>query len=205
MKEYQKIKWIYQFDEKTHKPIPQIVDYFTPMKDWKREFTEKIDWTNIRVFRDWHKVSFLWRTDNAQIPLRLLNRLQELFMEELFEQKFWEQTVTLYWEWYGWKIQHWIRDYKEQEDFVLFDVEIGWVFLERENIEDVAKSLWLEVVPVRCYGNLELWIQRVKENCLWQDKNNKQIEWLVGRPIWWYLDRLWNRIIVKIKQEHLKQ
>jgi len=99
MKEYHKIIGIYVFDEKTHKPIPEIMEYFQPMKDWQWIFTEKIDWTNIRVFWDWHRVSFGWRTDNAQVPTRLLNRLQDIFMEELFEQKFWETPVTLYGEW----------------------------------------------------------------------------------------------------------
>lgn len=106
MKEYHKIKWIYRFDEKTHLPIQELDEYFNDIKDNQWIFTEKIDWTNIRIIRDWHKPEFAGRTDNAMIPPRLLKRLQEVFMEELFEQKFWEQPVILYWEWYWGKIQN---------------------------------------------------------------------------------------------------
>lgn len=31
-----------------------------------------------------------------------------------------------------------------------------------------------------------------------------EIEWLIGIPVWWYRNRKWERIIVKIKQEHFK-
>ncbi len=204
MKEYHKIQGIFAFDATTKKPTQEIVEYFEPMINWKWIFTEKIDWTNIRIYRDWHTITFGGRTDRAEIPPRLLKRLQELFVEELFEQNFGETPVTLYGEWYGGKIQHWIRDYKEQEDFVLFDVFIGEVWLERKNIEWIAKNLWIDVVPIILEWNLLEWIEYVKENYVWKDKNDKQIEWLIGIPVWWYRDRKWSRIIVKIKQEHFK-
>lgn len=205
MQEYHKIKWVYRFDEKTHKPIAEIDDYFSPLSENKRIFTEKIDWTNIRVHRDWHKVSFWGRTENAQIPVRLLNRLQELFMEEIFEQNFWETVVTLYWEWYGWKIQSWKRDYKESEDFILFDVSIWDIRLERNNVEDIADKLWINCVPIVLEWTIKEWLEYVSKNYCGIDKNNPQKEWLIWVPVWWYLDRLWKRIIVKIKQEHFKK
>ena len=49
------------------------------LKDNKWQFTEKIDGTNIRVYWDGHRVSFHGRTDKAQIPADLVNRLNELF------------------------------------------------------------------------------------------------------------------------------
>lgn len=202
MKEYHKIKWIYWFDANTKKPIAVIDDYFVPLANNQWIFTEKIDWTNIRVHRDWYKVSFWWRTENAQIPVRLLNRLQELFMEEIFEQTFGETSVTLYWEWYGGKIQHWIRDYKELEDFILFDINIGGIWLERKNIEDISIKLWIECVPIVLQWTLQEWVDFVKNSYV--GKQWKQKEWLVGIPIWWFLDRQGKRIIVKIKQEHFK-
>lgn len=205
MKEYHKIKWVFRFDEHTHKPIPMIDEYFMPLKNNERIFTEKIDWTNIRVHRDWHKVSFWGRTENAQIPVRLLNRLQELFMEEIFEQNFWETPVTLYWEWYGWKIQHWKRDYKEDEDFILFDVNINDTRLERENVVDISLKLWISVVPVVVKWTIQDWIDYVKDNYKDYQSNEPQKEWLIWVPVWWYLDRLWKRIIVKIKKEHFNK
>ncbi len=204
MEEYHKIKWIFAFDPVTKKATPEIVDYFKPMNNRKWLFTEKIDGTNIRVHRDWHKVIFWWRQENSQIPLKLLYKLQELFIEELFEQNFWEKSVTLYGEWYGGKIQHWIRDYSENEDFVLFDVLIWDLWLERDNVEWIANNLWINVVPIILEWTLDEWIRYVKDNYVWNPKDQKQVEWLIWIPVWWYRDRKWDRIIVKIKQEHFK-
>lgn len=67
--------------------------------------SEKIDGTNIGIVWDGHKVSFQGRTERAQIPAPLVNKLNELFggtvNEELFEQKFGEMPVILYGEGYG--------------------------------------------------------------------------------------------------------
>ena len=68
-------------------------------------FTEKIDGTNIGIVWDGHKVTYQGRTENAQIPAHLANKLVELFggnsNEELFEQKFGDQPVILFGEGYG--------------------------------------------------------------------------------------------------------
>lgn len=205
MKEYHKIRWIYRFDEKTHLPIQEIDEYFVPLKDMKWIFTEKIDWTNIRVVWDWHKVEFYGRTDNAQLPSPLMNKLKDYFIEEIFEQNFQDMPVTLYGEWYWGKIQHWTRDYLDTEDFILFDVEIGWVYLERENVDGIATKLWLKSVPIILEWTLLDWINWVENLKIKVNQQSKEImEWLVWTPVWWYLDRLWHRIIVKIKQEHFK-
>ena len=62
------------------------------MKNCDWEFTEKVDGTNIRVHWDGHTVEFGGRTDKAQIPKPLLERLETLFggyeNEQIFEQKF---------------------------------------------------------------------------------------------------------------------
>lgn len=61
-------------------------------KDLTWQFTEKVDGTNIRVYWDGHRVEFGGRTENAQIPAPLVNKLNELFggdiNEQFFEQKF---------------------------------------------------------------------------------------------------------------------
>jgi len=206
MKEYLKIRWIYKFDEKTRLPIQEIDEYFLPMINRERVFTEKIDGTNIRIVWNWHKPQFLWRTDNADLPWKLVQRLQYLFKEELLEQTFWSTEVILYWEWFWWKIQHGINDYQEEQDFILFDIEINWVWLERENVEWLAKSLWLRVVPVLYEWGLGWWIDIVKramnKDIIGWQISKWVIEWVVWTPKWWYLDRLWKRIMVKIKQSH---
>ena len=101
LKEYHKIETLFERDEKTKKLIEgkfrnETVEF---LKDNIWEFTEKIDGTNIRIYWDGHKVSFYGRTEKAQIPQLLVNRLIELFggetNEQLFEQKFGDQEVML--------------------------------------------------------------------------------------------------------------
>ena len=92
MKEYHKIKSLYERDHHTKKLIEgkyadETIEF---LKDNK---------CNIRILWDGHKVKFAGRTDNAQIPAELTNRLFELFggeqNEELFEQKFGNMAVML--------------------------------------------------------------------------------------------------------------
>lgn len=68
--------------------------------DWV--WTEKVDGTNIRIGWDGHKISYGGRTDNAQIPAKLIAVLDSLVSEEMFEQEFTGgEAVTLYGEGYG--------------------------------------------------------------------------------------------------------
>ena len=92
MIKYHKIETLYNRDmDGTKKLISgdfrnETVEY---LKDNIWVFTHKIDGTNIRVFWDGHKVIFGGRTDDAQIPSGLSERLNELFStseaEEIFE------------------------------------------------------------------------------------------------------------------------
>src|SRR5688572_17144881 len=91
-------------------------------QDW--EWTEKIDGTNVRVIWDGHKVSFGGRTDAAQMPVFLLQKLQDLFPEELMEQAFQNTEVVLYGEGYGAKIQKGGGNYRQDQSFILFDVKV---------------------------------------------------------------------------------
>lgn len=94
MKEYHKIETLFNRYEKTKKLIQGSYrnETFEYLKDNIWQFTEKVDGTNIRIYWDGHRVSFGGRTDNAQIPAHLINRLNDLFggetNEQLFEQKF---------------------------------------------------------------------------------------------------------------------
>lgn len=81
MKEYHKIQTLFKRNSKTKRVI--IGDYsmieFEFLKDNIWVFTEKVDGTNIRVIWDGKKVAFGGKTDDAQIPEALLNKLQALF------------------------------------------------------------------------------------------------------------------------------
>lgn len=203
MREYEKIETIFVRDEKTKKLNESIYRNETVkfLKDIDWEFTEKIDGTNIRIVWDGHKVSYYGRTDKAQIPSQLMNRLIELFggdvNEEMFEQKFGEKNVMLIGEGYGAKIQNG-SSYREDSDFILFDVLINDNYLSRENVKSIANYFNIDVVPTIMVGKLEDGINWVKT------KPKSKIgaansEGLVARPLVELKDRTGNRVIVKIK------
>lgn len=204
MKEYEKIETIFARDEKTKKLNENIYRNETIefLKDIDWEFTEKIDGTNIRIYWDGHKVSYFGRTDKAQIPSQLMNRLIELFgdniNEEMFEQKFGATPVMLIGEGYGAKIQKGGGDYRQDNNFILFDVCINNKYLSRDNVNDIANYFGIESVPVIFSGNLQKGIDFVKT------KPNSTIgtakmEGLVARPKVELYDKNGNRLIVKIK------
>lgn len=205
MKEYHKIETLYERDGKTKKLI--IGKFRNPtvefLKDNVWQFTEKVDGTNIRVYWDGHSVSFGGRTDNAQIPAHLINRLNELFGGEtnaqMFEQKFGETTVELFGEGYGAKIQSG-GGYRDDVDFILFDVLISDNYQPRESVEDIAKYFGIDVVPIVLEGTLQDGVNYVLNNRnSIVAKNGALIEGLVGRTKVETKDRCGKRNIVKIK------
>lgn len=210
MKEYNKIETLFNRDLNGTKKLifgsyrNETVEY---LKDCQWDFTEKIDGTNIRVHWDGHKVTFGGRTDNAQIPVPLINKLNEMFggsiNEELFEQKFGEAEVTLYGEGYGPKIQKGGL-YRSDVSFILFDVEIGNLYLKRESVEDIAKFFNIDVVPIILTGTLNDGINYVLKHPK-STFGTADMEGLVGRPKVEMQDRLGKRVIVKIKWEDFKE
>lgn len=212
MDEYHKIEGIFvREDQRPHKML--WGEYRNPV--WKHLeqlewiFTEKIDGTNIRVHWDGNRVTFNGRTDNAQIPAHLFNVLAELFdgtaNEQVFEQKFGATPVTLYGEGYGAKIQKGGGLYAESARFALFDVRIGNVWLDRENVEDVAKSFGIDVVPVVYRGTLDGAITFARDGFKSViAAQEREAEGLVGVPACNVLDRRGNRIIVKLKTNDLQ-
>lgn len=203
MREYEKIETIFVRDEKTKKLNENVYRNETVkfLKDIDWEFTEKIDGTNIRIVWDGHKVSYYGRTDKAQIPSQLMNRLIELFggdvNEEMFEQKFGEKNVMLIGEGYGAKIQNG-SSYREDSDFILFDVLINDNYLSRENVKSIANYFNIDVVPTIMVGKLEDGINWVKTKPK-SKIGTANSEGLVARPLVELKDRTGNRIILKIK------
>jgi len=203
MKEYHKIKNIFKRDEKTKKLIENrfadpTIEF---LKDLPWEFTEKIDGTNIRVGWDGHRVNFYGRTDNAQIPVRLMNRLLELFggdaNEQLFEQKFGNKPVMLIGEGYGAGIQKG-GAYSREQEFVLFDVLIDDMYLMRDSVFDIATYFGVPAVPVVVVGTIQEGVDYVKSSPM-SLIGTAMSEGLVGRPKFELLDRRGERVIVKIR------
>ena len=203
--EYHKIETLFERDiEGTKKLVEgkyrnECVEY---LKDLEWIFTEKVDGTNVRVIWDGHKVTFGGRTDNAQMPMPLMERLKELFegneTEELFEQKFGETQVVFYGEGYGGKIQSGSL-YKQTQDFILFDVKVGDTWLRREDVEDIAQTFSLDIVPVILRGTIQEAVDYVKTKPMSPIGNGKESEGLVGTPKVRLTDFRGNRIIVKVK------
>lgn len=202
LKEYHKIETLFERGEDKKlingKFRDETVEF---LKDNIWQFTEKIDGTNIRIYWNGHKVSFYGRTDKAQIPAFLVNRLNELFggnvNEEMFEQKFGENEVMLVGEGYGEKIQNGGL-YRKGQDFILFDVMIGENWQSRETIEDIAKYFNLDVVPIVLEGTIEEGVNYVKSNPK-SKIGTANSEGLVGRPKVEIQTRTNKRVIVKIK------
>ena len=175
---------------------------FLKDKDWI--WTEKVDGTNIRVMWNGKEVIFGGRSDEAQIHTTLLMRLQELFMRMEPRQKFAEifgaeeQDMVLHGEGFGAGIQNGGNYMSDKQDFILFDVSINGLWLERENVEDIASKFGIQVVPIIGHGTLEEAIALTKKG--FKSKWGDFIaEGIVARPRIELLTRRGERIITKVK------
>lgn len=207
MKEYTKIDTIFQRDmEGTKKLIEgkfrnETVEF---LKDNMWYGTEKIDGTNIGIVWDGHKVSYQGRTERANIPAQLMNKLIEMFggtvNEELFEQKFGLMPVILFGEGYGPKIQKGGGNYRNDVSFILFDVYLPEqnLWMKRDAIEDIAKTFGIDVVPIVFAGTLDHAVEFVKRNPK-SMFGTADMEGIVCKPKVDVLDRMGRRVIVKIK------
>ena len=206
MKEYHKIKTLWK--RETDKPCDMIIgEYALPefelLKDLEWVATEKVDGTNVRIMWDGDKVKFGGKTDNSQMPMFLVDKLNELFggevNEQLLEQTFEDGGVCLYGEGYGPKIQKGGGNYGDV-GFVLFDIKIGYTWLKREDVEDIAKKLGIKVVPIIKTGTLKELSEFVEKgfSSQWGDFIS---EGIVARPKVELLDRRGNRIIIKMKHK----
>lgn len=207
MKEYTKIEGIFERDIDGSKKLiegkfrNETVEF---LKDNKWICTEKIDGTNIGIVWDGHKVSYQGRTERAQIPAHLMNKLIEMFggetNEDLFEQKFGEMSAILFGEGYGAKIQKGGGNYRSDVSFILFDVYLPDqnLWLRRDALEDIASTFNIDIVPIILTGTLKEAVDFVKL----RPKSTigiADMEGLVCKPAVDMLDRRGKRIIVKVK------
>lgn len=203
MSEYHKIQSIFKRDmnskQKTLIEGQWTLPEFEYLANNIWTFTEKVDGTNIRViFKDW-VITFGGRTEDAQIPAQLVARLNERFLplaEKLAEM--FEGGAVLYGEGYGAKIQKGGGNYRQDQDFVLFDVKCGEWWLQRADVEDIAGKLGIDVVPIIGEGTLHDAIAQAKIGIksTWGDF---QAEGIVARPKTELKTRSGHRLIAKIK------
>jgi hypothetical protein len=202
VQEYHKIQSIYKRDERTHKFLEGdwSLPEFEYLKDNEWEFTEKVDGTNVRVGWDGAVVRFGGRTDDAQMPAFLLSRLQELFPAEKMAGLYPETPMVLYGEGYGARIQKGGGNYKSGGvDFVLFDVLIGDLWLERCNVNDIAQTIGVGFAPVVGAGTITDAIAMVRGG-LQSKWGDFHAEGLVIRPKVELRSRRGHRIISKLKE-----
>lgn len=202
MNKYPKIPTIYRRDPnnnyKTLLSEHSTAELFY-LRDNLWEYTEKIDGTNIRVLYTLDKLKFGGRTDQAQIQVTLYNKLQEMFQLGKFQSLYPDTPMCLYGEGYGAKIQKGGGDYLDGVSFIVFDVNIGGVWLERKNVLDIARKLEVQVVPIIGGGTLAQAADTVKAGEKSRITDKRNIEGIVMRPLAELQDRQGNRIIAKIK------
>lgn len=209
MRKYPKIKTIFKRDMANEGRLiigKYALPEFEYLANNKWLFTEKVNGTNIRI--EWRAecdIKIGGRTDEAQIPIFLYEQIQKLLPAEKFETSVAKtDTLCLYGEGYGARIQKGGSNYKpDGVDFVLFDVLVDNWWLKREDVEEIASNLGIEVVPLVGYGNLGEAI-KIAENGFQSHWGNFIAEGLVLRPAIELQTRAGSRIIAKIKHKDFK-
>lgn len=206
MKEYHKIQTLFLRNMESKKK--EIIEgkwslpEFELLKDLQWVWTEKIDGTNIRILFDGSSVQFGGKTDNAQIPAKLVTHLRETFTAEKLQSVFGSEPtqVCLYGEGFGAGIQSG-GNYRPDQHFILFDVKVATFWLERHNVEDVANKLEIPIVPIVGTGTLQEALAFAKTGYASTIAQNKSYvaEGLVLKPQVELFNRKGERIISKIK------
>ena len=204
MSEYHKIETLYERDEDTFSIKPELVlknRVYGILKTW--HWTEKIDGTNIRAIWQDGRLTFGGKTDNAQLHTELVNWLHENITPEKMAAAFpdcGDTPVVVYGEGYGPGIQKNGRLYAASKKFIVFDVRVGFWWLNDENMRDVAAKLGLDAVPY--LGEMTLEDATAKVRAGFRSSLNgglAQAEGMVGRPIEALFDKKGHRLIVKLK------
>lgn len=205
MNTYHKIQTVYLRDPDTN--FKTLLDgaYAKPEFEYLAknpwECTEKIDGTNIRVMWDGSEVSFNGKTDNAQMHRDLYVHLQNTFTAEKMAAQFGTEPtqVCMYGEGYGAGIQKG-GFYRPDKAFILFDVWISDVWLERSSIEDIAASLECPIVPIVHQCTLPEAVEIVREgfNSI-HAQGTDVAEGLIMKPLTPLFNRRGERVITKLK------
>jgi ATP-dependent RNA circularization protein (DNA/RNA ligase family) len=201
VKEYHKIQSLYKRDLKGNMLFGDFsLEEFKYLANNEWVFTEKVDGTNIRVIWQNLAIRFGGKTDNAQMPTLLYDRLVELFKPGKMLEVF-DNDACLYGEGYGAKIQKVGIDYKaDGVDFVLFDIRVGNWWLKQDDVREIGTKLGLACVPIIGTGTLADLEDKVRDGftSMWGDF---PAEGIVARPKVELYDRSHRRIITKLKQK----
>lgn len=193
MTTYHKIQSIFKRDDNGKFTAEYSMPEFEYLKNNMWEFTEKVDGTNIRIAYEEGKLIIGGRTERAQIPAHLFNELSNIFSG--FDQL----DMTLYGEGYGMKINGGEQYIKDGVGFILFDVRVGRWWLQREDVEKIAKEYGVPIVPFVGIGTLQNAIVRCQEG-FQSEIGACNAEGLVLRPTVSLFARSGERIITKVKE-----
>lgn len=209
MLEYHKIDSVFKRDPDYGYRRFILGDWTTPafeaLKDMPWISTEKVDGTNVRINWDGEKVTFGGRTARAQMPVPLMEHLIETFPAERMLAGL-KGPLTLIGEGYGGKIQGGSY-YRQDQSFILFDAFVEpnedhplGIWLERDQVEEIADALSVPIVPIVFEGNLWETVEFVTGDpgsVIAQEQH--RAEGVVARPAAELRDRLGRRVITKVK------
>lgn len=203
MEPYPKIRNLFKRDPNTKYKTVLYGEYTLPEFEYLTNnrwvFTEKVDGTNIRVMSfPSGDVVFGGRTNNAQLPAKLVQRLGELFPPHSKLHNQFPDGACLYGEGYGAGIQKGGGNYSATQEFVLFDIRVGDYWLDRETLHDITNSLDIAIVPIVGSGTLTDAVKFVKD-CSRSCWGNFQAEGIILYPEVQLFDRTNHRIIAKSK------
>ena len=93
--------------------------------------------------------------------------------------------------------------YRQDKDFVLFDVFINDIWLQRADVLDIAQKTSLDIIPIIGKGSLRNMVDLVSEGFKsnWGDF---KAEGIVARPVVELKTRNGDRIITKIKHKDFR-
>lgn len=222
MKEYHKVQSLFKRNMSLPKNPMMFGDYTCPEFEYLENnlwlWDEKIDGTNTKIYFDGDNITFGGKTDNADIPSRLVKVLQNIFLPQIdvFREVFKdapEEEITnyatgqveflkdiyLFGEGYGGKIQKGGK-YRQDESFILFDVYISGWWLKREDVKDIAQRFKLDIVPEVGVGTLKEMVTKVEAGFK-SNFGDFVAEGIVARPMVPLKSRRGDRIITKIKHK----
>ena len=174
-------------------------------------------------------VRFAGKTDNAQIPPKLLKHMEDKYPKEkvlasLGLQEFipidkWESEhnwlsyeqipdlYTIYGEGYGNGIQKGGNYIKNGNEFIVFDVKINDIYLKTDARDEIANKLGAPIVPFIGYFTLDEAIEYVRKGFKSTIAENPDYmaEGLVLRTDLGLRNRMGKRLIVKVKYEDFQK
>lgn len=181
---------------------------FAYLKDTEWRWTEKIDGTNIRLYWDGQSVTLGGRTNNAQIPARLVQAIDDrgLLKDSIYGSKWPPEpndgsavSVTLFGEGFGTGIQKGGGNYGPT-DFILFDVKVGDWWLRPDAVADIAADFGINMVPFWGECSPDIMWSVISHGGVTSAWPAVEMEGVVGTPAVPLFDRMGRRIIMKMKQ-----